>query len=261
MPCSSIASRSSGVKSRLLDTLTPTATTTSSKRRRGAADDVEVPVGDRVEGPGADGSAHQVSWVSSGGRGGVTVPKHRLAVALACACPSMPSGQVGSRTARRALDHDHGARDQPAQLRRAARSRTDRASSTSGYGGSQEHHVVAASRWPARERRRDRARPPRPPARSRARVALSPISRAVRRSDSTSVTTPAPRDQASSPTRARAGVEVEEAQALQGAAPRLDGGEQRLAHPVAGRPGRWPAGSVSRRPPAVPPMIRVTTCP
>ena len=37
--------------------------------------------------------------------------------------------------------------------------------------------------------------------------------------------------------RAGPGVQVEEAQAVQRAAPRLDGREQRLAHPVAGRAG------------------------
>ena len=41
---------------------------------------------------------------------------------------------------------------------------------------------------------------------------------------------------------AGAGVQVEEAQPVEGAAPRLDGGEQRLAHPVARGSGRLAAG-------------------
>jgi hypothetical protein len=31
------------------------------EQRRGALNDVEVPVGDRVEGPGADGTTHDIS--------------------------------------------------------------------------------------------------------------------------------------------------------------------------------------------------------
>ena len=80
-------------------------------------------------------------------------------------------------------------------------------------------------------------------------VALAVISAAVRRSCSTSVTTPAPRDQASSPTAPEPGVQVEEAQPGQRAAPGLDRGEQRLAHPVGGRPGVAAAGGGEPAPP------------
>ena len=50
--------RSSAVNSRLLDLLTPDRDDHLVEERRGARDDVDVTVGDRVEGSGADGSAH-----------------------------------------------------------------------------------------------------------------------------------------------------------------------------------------------------------
>ena len=99
---------------RFLDALTPTATTTSSKSRRRAGDDVEVTVGHRVEGSGADGAAHGSLLWGRGGEPGtrVTVPKHGLAVP-ALAGRRVPVGPRQGRAARGALDHDQRPRDQP----------------------------------------------------------------------------------------------------------------------------------------------------
>ena len=86
----------------------------------GAPDDVEVAVGHRVERPGADSATHAGlpsagtggRRLGSGGRGGVTVPKRRLAVAL------------------RAVLHD-ARRARSRRLRLAARSTTTSAPGTS----------------------------------------------------------------------------------------------------------------------------------
>ena len=140
--------------------------------------------------------------------------------------------------------------------RSAARSA---ATSSSGMGVRrvEEHHVVRRRRRPGAARRR--------PGRRRTSTRGKPRSRALARDQRGG--TPVLLDQRDHPgparpgleaDRAGAGVQVEEAQPVQRAAPRLDGGEQRLAHPVAGRAGCWrPRGVAIRRPPAVPPMIRV----
>ena len=58
------------------------------------------------------------------------------------------------------------------------------------------------------------------------------------------------------PEGARAGIEVEHSGVVEQAAV-LEPAEQRLAHPVGGRAGRGPGGVRSRRPPALPQMMRV----
>ena len=67
----SMSIRSSGVNSRLLDGVDPDGDDDLVEELGGPADDVEVTVGDRVERPGADGSAHGLllGWVSRRGRG------------------------------------------------------------------------------------------------------------------------------------------------------------------------------------------------
>ena len=244
--------------SRLLDGLTPTATTTSSKSCDGAPDDVEVAVGDRVERPGADGSAHAgYSCGRLGVRGGVTVPKRGLAVPLRSRLGAMPVGPGRLRAAR------------PTARPRPARPATSQPWSTSsrevavdlvvgrvGYGGSRNTTSYGAHGRP-RERRGRPGRRRRSPWRSRASWRCSAISAAVRRSCSTSVTTPAPRDQASSPTA------PEPAYRSRKRSPWSEPHQDSMAENSASRTrslvGRVlvPRGVASRRPPADPPMIRV----
>ena len=123
-----------------------------------------------------------------------------------------------------------------------------------------EHHVVRRPRVADRAHGRPAGRAPRPCG-SPSVVALSCIIRAVRRSDSTEVTTPAPRDIASSPMapepayRSRKRSPVSE--------PSWDSSAENSASRTRSAVGRVasPVGVLRRRPPAVPPMIRVMSSP
>ena len=217
---------------------------------------------DRVERPGADGAAHGASsdWLEPGERSGAGRRERTRARSRRTSSP----GGRADPAARPARARGSRARRPPSRRapatpgrRRAARSA---ATSSSGMGVRrvEEHHVV---------RRATACRasvPETGPATTSASVEAE-FAR-VRRDQSrryagpcsTSVTTPAPRDQASSPTapdpayRSRKRSPTSE--------PHHDsiGREERLAHAVARRAGAHPPWrGRSCRPPTRPPMIRV----
>ncbi len=187
-----------GLNRRFFDGLAPAATIDLVEERGGAPDDVEVTVGHRVERTGAHGAG---SWrggyrVAGGGRR--TYQRTSRRSASRARRRTRPSRPGGLGAARRPLDDHHRARHQPVagdeQLEVGGDARPRRAG-TAGPGRPRR-----TARPGGRERMGDRAPAPRRPSANPSVRAFEVISAAVRRSDSTSVTTPAPRDHASSPT-------------------------------------------------------------
>src|SRR3712207_9421702 len=105
-----MVSRSSGLNSRFFDLLTPTATTTSSKRAAARWTMSRWPL---VTGSNEPGQTARLTGAPRTPSRRVTVPKRGLAVPLA-ARDAEPVRPRGLRAARGALDDDHRARDEPA---------------------------------------------------------------------------------------------------------------------------------------------------
>ena len=212
--------------------LPTTPTTTRSKMLGRARDHVDVPVRDGVVRAGADRGDHGSNSVS---RAEPYLREVRTVEARRSPARWRP------RSRRRAGRPGRGC------ARGAARARS---CGVVVVGRVQQHEVVGRrARRRARGRRPGRARAPR--SRSLSRFAL--IVRHASRSDSTKTQLSAPRESASMPHRARAGVEVDHARAVDGP----DQVERGLAHEVGRRPRvRRPSARRSGGPCGCPAMIR-----
>ena len=200
--------------------------------------------------------------MTCGVSGCVTVPKHRLAVLLGpLPHETRRPDEVGP--AHGPLDDDQRSRDQPLaghEAGRVPRSRRRRRAGRAGPGTRCRRAPTGScaalsppptsSRWPRVA-----------PSVSTLRAMMA----AVLRSCSTNVTTPAPAGPRLETDGTGTGVQVEEAQAVERAAPGLDGREQRLAHPVAGRargdPARGDEAPPARRSSDDPRHGVLMTCP
>ena len=179
---------------------------------------------------------------------GANVPEHGLAVLLR-PLAHQPRRPGGFHATRRALDDEHRSGGQPPVVDQQGEHLLD-LRVVQGVRRVGEHHVVRRTRVAGRARARPAGRAPRPCG-TRAWSALSWTIRAVRRSDSTEVTTPAPRDIASSPMapepayRSRKRSPVSDpswASSAENSASRTRSEVGRVASP---------AGVLRRRPPAV----------
>ena len=184
----------------------------------------------------------------------MTVPKRGLAVAPRAVL--LEAGRPGDDGALgRPFDDHQGTRHEPAVVHQRAPGRRRRPGRTSGRAGRRRPRRRARR---AASARNDATEVATTRAREKPRVAaLRAINAAVRRSCSTIVTTPAPRDHASSPTA------PEPAYRSRKRSPSSDPVRDSIAENNASRTrslvGRvvWPRGVSRRRPPAVPPMMRV----